>query len=79
MRLLRAKQTIAMFEQIKKRMQNGFQPFSLCLSDGRRFPVPQHDFIALHPKIIVVIDEEGISHVIDPLHVVSIEEPAPMQ
>jgi hypothetical protein len=65
-----------MFEQIKRRLQNGFHPFTLRLSDGRSLAVPQRDFIALHPKAIVVIDQEGISHTINPLHIVSSNESA---
>jgi len=65
-----------MFEQLTDRLKNGFHPFSLRLSDGREFNVPQRDFIALHPKVVVVIDQEGISHTISPLHIVSLGEPA---
>jgi hypothetical protein len=61
-------------DQIRNRLQNGFHPFTLQLSNGRQFPVPHRDFIAVHPKAIVVIDAEGISHTISPLHVVSIDE-----
>lgn len=61
-------------DQIKERLSNGFKPFTLCLSDGRRFTVPHRDFIALASKVIVVIDEKEISHTIDPVHVVSIED-----
>jgi hypothetical protein len=61
-------------DQIKSRIQNGFQPFTVCLSDGRKLAVPHRDFIALHPKVVVVIDADGISHTINPLHIVSIGE-----
>ena len=61
-------------EQIKNRLQNGFHPFTLLLSDGRGFPVPHRDFIAVHPRVVVVIDAKGISHTINPLHIVSIDE-----
>ncbi len=63
-------------EQIKSRLENGFQPFSLELSSGKKIRVPHRDFIAVHPKLIVVIDQKGISHTISPLHVVSIDEMA---
>ena len=66
-------------DQIRQRLQNGFQPFTLQLSNGREFPVPHRDFIALHPKTVVVIDAEGISHTINPLHIVSIDEGGPEQ
>jgi len=62
--------------QIRERLQNGFRPFTLQLSNGREFSVPQRDFIALHPKVIVVIDREGLSHTINPLHIVSLEAAA---
>jgi hypothetical protein len=63
-----------MVDQIRNRLQNGFRPFVVQLSNGRTFPVPHRDFIALHPKVVVVIDQEGISHTINPLHIVSIDE-----
>ena len=62
-------------DQIKQRLQNGFRPFTLQLSNGRELVVPQRDFRALHPKRVVGIDTEGISHAINPLHIVSIDEP----
>jgi hypothetical protein len=63
-------------EQIKSRLDNGFRPFTLELSSGKKIRVPHQDFIAIHPKAIVVIDQKGISHTISPLHVVSIDEKA---
>jgi hypothetical protein len=66
-------------EQIRDRLHNGFQPFTLELSNGRKLRVPHQDFIALHPKVIVVIDQKGISHTINPLHVVCISEAASEQ
>jgi hypothetical protein len=63
-------------EQIRDRLRNGFQPFTLELSNGRKFRVPHQDFIALHPKVVVVIDQKGISHTINPLHIVCIDEAA---
>jgi hypothetical protein len=61
-------------DQIKERLHNGFHPFTVRLSDGRAFPVPHRDFIAVHPRVVVVIDQNGISHTISPLHIVSIGE-----
>jgi hypothetical protein len=64
------------FGQIKSRLENGFRPFTLELSSGKKIRVPRQDFIAVHPKAIVVIDQKGVSHTISPLHVVSIDETA---
>jgi hypothetical protein len=61
-------------DQIKERLQNGFHPFTIRVSDGREFAVPHRDFIAVHPRVVVVIDQNGISHTINPLHIVSIGE-----
>ena len=61
-------------EDIKERLANGFKPFAIQLSDGRRFVIPQRDFIAFTTKKIALFDEKGVSHVISTLHVVSIDD-----
>ncbi len=61
-------------DQIKARLQNGFQPFVLRLSDGREFKIPHRDFVAVSPGVVVVIDEKDISRTINPVHIVSIGE-----
>ena len=61
-------------EDIKQRLANGFKPFAIQLSDGRRFVIPQRDFIAFTPKKIALFDEKGVSHIINTLHVVSIDD-----
>lgn len=66
-----------MVEQIRQRLHHGFQPFVLYLSDGRKFTVPHEDFIAVHPKVVVLIDQEGIAHTINPLYIVTIEDLTP--
>jgi hypothetical protein len=63
-----------MVEQIKQRLSNGFQPFTLHLSNGKRLPVPHRDFIAFSTRIVVVIDEHEVSHVVNPVHIVTIED-----
>ena len=61
-------------DDIKERLANGFKPFAIQLSDGRRFVVPQRDFIAFTPKKIALFDEHGVSHIINLLHIVSIDD-----
>ena len=61
-------------DQIRERLSNGFHPFTLRLSDGREFKVPHRDFIAVTPRVVVVIDDKGISRTISPLHIVSLGE-----
>jgi hypothetical protein len=61
-------------DQIRDRLHNGFRPFTLEVTSGRKYQVPHPDFIAVHPKAVVVIDQEGISHIINPLHIISIAD-----
>jgi hypothetical protein len=66
-----------MIDQIKKRLENGFVPFALRLSNGRRFEIPHRDFIAVSPKAVAVIDHDQLVVTISPIHIVSIDELAP--
>ena len=59
---------------IKERLAHGFKPFAIQLTDGRRFVVPQRDFIALTTNKIALFDEKGTSHIISTLHIVSIDD-----
>ena len=61
-------------DDIKERLTNGFKPFAIRLSDGRRFVIPQRDFIAFTPRKIALFDDKGVSHIINTLHVVSIDD-----
>lgn len=63
---------------LRQRLLGPFKPFALRLSDGRRFDVPRPDFIAVGRGVVVVIDEKDISHTIDGLHIVSLEEAYPV-
>jgi len=63
-----------MIDQIKKRLENGFAPFALRLSDGRRFAVPHRDFILVSSKVVVVIGEDQLAVTINPLHIVSVDD-----
>ena len=56
-------------------MSGGFVPFTLRTSDGEKFPVLHREFIFLTPRRVVVADRKGYVNVLDPLHIVSIEEP----
>jgi hypothetical protein len=61
-------------EFIRKRLHEGFSPFALRLSDGRRYDVPHTDFIAVSKHAVVVIDTDGYPVNIDPLHIVSLDD-----
>ena len=78
-RLLSPLPSSVIVEQIQLRLQNGFRPFTLQLLSGKEYRVPHRDFIAVHPKMVVVIDDAGLSHTISPLHIVAISEPEPAE
>jgi hypothetical protein len=61
-------------DPIRKRLGPEFRPFHINLTDGRKFLVPHRDFIAVGRGVVSVIDEQDITHTIDPLHIVSIDE-----
>lgn len=66
-----------MIDQIKKRLENGFMPFALRLTDGRRFEIPHRDFILVSPRVVVVIDKDELAVSISPIHIVSVDDLAP--
>jgi hypothetical protein len=55
-------------------LKGGFVPFTLRTSDGERFGVPHREFIFVTDKRVVVATHQGYVNVLDPLHIVSIEE-----
>ena len=58
-------------EELHKLTTNGFRPFKLYLSDGRAFDVPHPDFIAFSRRVVVVIGDDELPNIIDPVHIVS--------
>lgn len=50
-----------------------FQPFDLCLADGRRVAVTHPEFVAMTNRIVVVLDKDSFSKTIEPLLIVSLE------
>jgi hypothetical protein len=65
-------------EDIRKRLTGGFVPFMIRTCDGEKFSVPHREFIFVTPKRVVVADRKGYVNVLDPLHIVSIEEGRPL-
>ena len=61
-------------DHIRERLHNGFEPFVMTTTDGRRFEVPHQDFVAVGRNVVVVLDEKDHSAKIDALHIVSIED-----
>jgi hypothetical protein len=65
-------------ENIQKRLVGAFVPFVVRTSDGEKFPVPHREFIFVTQKRVVISDAKGYVNVLDPIHIVSIEEARPL-
>ena len=50
-----------------------FEPFSIGLADGRVLPVPHPDFVALTPRRVIVVAEDGSWSVVEPVLIVSLD------
>jgi hypothetical protein len=60
--------------RIRERLENGFKPFVLELSSGRRVPVPHPDFIAIGQGVVVVLGSDDSVTTLDALHITSISD-----
>jgi hypothetical protein len=61
-------------DDIRKRLTGGFIPFAIRTSGGEKFRVPHREFVFVTSKRVVVADQRGLVNVLDPMHIVSIQE-----
>lgn len=61
-------------DQIRLRLRNGFRPFVLHLSDGRKFTIDHPEFILLGKKVVAFLRSDDLVETIDALHIVSVED-----
>ena len=54
-----------------------FEPFAMRLADGRSLAVRHPDFVAVHPRRVIVIAQDGSWSVVEPLLVVSLDYAQP--
>lgn len=66
-----------MVEKIKKKLEEGFRPFAIGLTDGRRYEIPHRDFILASSRDIGIIDKDDLIITINPLHIVSLDDLQP--
>lgn len=64
-------------ERIRERLRNGFHPFALTKTDGRRFEVPHSGFLIVGRNVVGVLKGGDTITTIDALHIVSIEDLPP--
>lgn len=57
--------------------QQPFQPFELCLADGRRVPVKHPEFVAMNTRIVIVIDENSDTKILEPPLIDSLDLSSP--
>lgn len=60
-------------ETIRERVKE-FRPFTLVTSSRNRYPVPHQDFIFFTVRTVVVATPRGDAVILDPLHIVSLED-----
>ncbi|PYK63935.1 MAG: hypothetical protein DME50_16285 [Verrucomicrobia bacterium] len=66
-----------MIDEIRKRLQRvPFVPFSVRTSDRHEYSVPavDHAFITPRGNRVVVVDDEGTTAILGPLHINSVIE-----
>ena len=50
-----------------------FEPFTICLADGRKLPVRHPDFVAVGTRRAIVIGPDNSWSVVEPLLIVSLD------
>jgi len=50
-----------------------FEPFTIRMADGRGLPVPHPDFVAVVPRRIVVVADDGSWSVVEPRLVAALD------
>jgi hypothetical protein len=63
-------------EQVKKAREKApFKPFTIHLSDQRRFEIPHPDFVWVMPggRTIGIADGSGAAEIVDLVHVTSVK------
>lgn len=51
-----------------------FQPFAMCLADGRRVEVRHPECVAMNKRVVLMIDDDSFTTTFEPLLIVSLEE-----
>ena len=60
-------------DYIRERVANGFKPFLIALSSGKKVPVLHPEFVIVGKNTVIVMDEDDHATLIDGLHITAIE------
>lgn len=52
-------------KHLRERISNGFRPFQIVTSSGRRYDVPHPECITVGKSVIVVMEKNDIVHTIE--------------
>ena len=61
-------------ERIRQKLSNGFRPFALQLSSGKRYVVPHPEFIMVGKNVVAVMGRDDSVVTIDALDIADIED-----
>ncbi|MBI3417489.1 MAG: hypothetical protein HY043_19535 [Verrucomicrobia bacterium] len=61
-------------EPVRERIANGFKPFAIELSSGKRVPVRHPEFVMVGKGTVLIMDEHDAVTRIDGLHIAAIED-----
>lgn len=61
-------------DHIRERLGNGFKPFQMQLSNGRKFEVPHPDFMSVGRNVVICLDKNSLTTKIDAAHIVLVED-----
>lgn len=50
-----------------------FEPFSICLADGRSLPIPHPEMVAVGKRRVIVVEPDDSWSVVEPLLIVSLD------
>lgn len=55
-------------------MGGGFKPFTICLSDGTKIPVPHPELIAIGKNGVLAVGQNDRAYTLETIHIVALQE-----
>ena len=61
-------------DRIRERLRNGFKPFAIEVSSGKRYDVPHPEFFMIGKSVVAVLGKNDSVTTIDALHITAIKD-----
>lgn len=61
-------------DRIRERLRNGFKPFAIEVSNGKRYDVPHPEFAMVGKSVVVVLGTDDSVVTIDAPHIAAIAD-----